>query len=71
MGVGVVLVCGVGLGLIYIYNAVLHAADDMETFDSVSFEAKIKKPEGWKIGKMPSEVVSIGKKEVQKTADIF
>nr|MBI1228564.1 hypothetical protein [Cytophagales bacterium] len=71
MGVGVVLVCGVGLGLIFIYNAVLHAADDMETFDSVSFEAKLKKPEGWKTGKMPADIFTKGKKEVRKTADIL
>ncbi len=56
MEVGIVIVCGISLGLIYIYKSVLQAGEDMETFDSVSLEQKLIKPVGWKVGKLPTEL---------------
>jgi len=54
MEVGMLVVCGISLGLIYIYKSVIQAGEDMETFDSTSIAQKLKKPEGWKVGKMPA-----------------
>ena len=59
MGLGIVIVCGISLGLIYIYISVCQAGEDMETFDSVSVEQKLKKPDGWKVGKLPVELNAI------------
>lgn len=56
MEVGIAVFCGLSLGLIYIYKCVLHAGEDMETFDSVSGASKFKKPAGWKVGKLPAEM---------------
>ncbi len=74
MGVGIVIVCLISLGLIYIYKSVLQAGEDMETVDSVSVEQKLKKPDGWKVGKLPKEFNAIKHhsqvKESQKFPDL-
>jgi hypothetical protein len=71
MEVGIAIVCGISLGLIYIYKSVLQAGDDMETFDSISEAAKFKKPANWKVGKLPTELNPVKKHDrVRKTADI-
>lgn len=64
MGVGIVVICGISLGLIYIYKSVCQAGEDMETFDGITVAQKFKKPEGWKVGKLPAELNPI-KQQVQ------
>lgn len=71
MEVGIVIACGISLGLIYIYKSMRQAGEDMESFDSISISQKFKKPEGWKVGKLPSEI-SLPKRNtrIKSTADI-
>lgn len=69
MEVGIVIVCGISLGLIYIYKSVRQAGEDMETYDRASLERKFKKPEGWKVGKLPSELNLLKEhSQIKKTA---
>lgn len=71
MEVGIVIACGISLGLIYIYKSMRQAGEDMESFDSISISQKFKKPEGWKVGKLPADLNSIQRHvQVKSTADI-
>lgn len=71
MEVGIVIACGISLGLIYIFKCVRQAGEDMESFDEVSLADKFKKPVGWKVGKLPANMdpVRCGV-PVKRTADV-
>ncbi|MCC5936905.1 MAG: hypothetical protein JJU34_06465 [Lunatimonas sp.] len=56
MEIGFMIVVGVTLGLLVIYRSFVHAADDPETFDVLAMKEKFKKPEGWKVGKLPDDL---------------
>lgn len=71
MEVGIIIVSGITLGLIYIYKSVLQAGEDMETFDSISVASKFKKPDGWKVGKLPADINAVKRTvKVEQTVNI-
>lgn len=71
MEVGIVIACGISLGLIYIFKSVRQAGEDMEIFDKISLAQKFKKPEGWKVGKLPVDLSPIQSNfQDKRTVDI-
>ncbi|WP_209328844.1 hypothetical protein [Lunatimonas salinarum] len=56
MELGVVIIAGIALGFGLIYKSFIHAVDDPETFDVAAMKEKFKKPDGWKVGKLPEDM---------------
>jgi hypothetical protein len=68
---GIVIAFGISLGLIYIFKSVRQAGEDMESFDEFSLAEKFKKPEGWKVGKLPADMNPVRRKvQVKRTAQV-
>lgn len=66
MEIGLMIVVGVILGLLIMLKSFVHAMDDPETFDVAMMKEKFKKPEGWKVGKLPEDMkktVALSKKK--------